>query len=155
MSVQPDDLLKWLPLLGALVAAGTFLFAIIQWAAARRLEASKPFLEKQLQLYGEAVRTTVAIATAPDGDAKDAASRRFEELFWGELALVEDKDVESAMLAFRDELEGAKSADTLKLLSLALAHACRQSLSRSWKTPEWESHYQQKPTNPEQPAADP
>ena len=63
---------------------------------------------------------------------------RFWELYWGELALVEDRRVEGAMKAFGDALIAGASADALQRLSLSLAHACRESLAESWGVEQWQ-----------------
>jgi len=107
----------------------------------RRIEATKPFLEQQLAFYVEATRSASVLATADDPAVLAVARARFLQLFWGELALVEDGDVEPAMGAFKGGLDRGASPDELEQLSLRLAHACRDSLSRSWNTPAWKSHY--------------
>jgi hypothetical protein len=71
--------------------------------------------ERQASLYLEVSRSaaTIAIALDPYSDSKkviDAktlkeARERFEEIYWGELAVVEDRRVEIAMVAFRDCLQ--------------------------------------------------
>lgn len=107
----------------------------------RRIEATRPFLERQLQFYLEATRVAAIIAVSKEENAVCAATHRFKELFWGELALVEDEKVEIAMLEFKSALDRDLPADELEQMSLGLAHACRDSLAKSWGTPVWKSHY--------------
>lgn len=107
----------------------------------RRIEATRPFLEKQLEFYLEATRVAAIIAVSKEEKAVCAATHRFKELFWGELALVEDEKVEIAMLGFKSALDSDLPADELEQMSLGLAHACRDSLAKSWGTPVWKSHY--------------
>jgi hypothetical protein len=148
MNVDPDALSRWLALVAPIVAAFGFFLAVLKYfndrtaERERRLfEANKPFLDRQLELYFEAVRTARTIATSGDPAAVAAATTRFWELYWGDLALVEDEDVEGAMVCFCEALENSAPAAELKHCSLALAHVCRESLAKSWKAPAWKSHY--------------
>src|ERR1700722_11779063 len=99
-----DNVFKVLSALGAIA---TFLWTVYVWrdksrkelaAAAleaerasltRRIEATKPFLERQLQLYTAATQAAAIIATSYDQDEVRSATKRFWQLFSGELALVE------------------------------------------------------------------
>lgn len=128
----------------AVIAVLGFIWGIYKYADAnakqsdtRRVEATKPYLERQLKLYTEATQVASQIATSDDDGAVAKATTRFWELYWGELALVEDLGVESAMKSFGDTLLASKDKATLKKSSLALAHACRDSLSISWGVTAW------------------
>lgn len=110
-------------------------------ATARR-EAQRPFLELQLKLYTEAVAVAGKLNTLAPGPDRDRARRRFEELYWSELSVVEDKQVEVAMMEFKCALERyeqataaqrAEAAGRLKCRSLKLAHGVRDSLARGWQ----------------------
>lgn len=107
-------------------------------AETRRIEATKPFLDRQLELYTEAIQVTATIATSTDEEELADATMRFQELYWGELALVERTDVAAAMVAFHTELtvNGGERGE-LQRLSLDLAHACRDELADSWNTDAW------------------
>jgi len=163
-----DNTLKALGTLGAL---GTFCWTVYTWrqktkqeitanaAEARRsnrariLEAQKPFLERQLQLYTEVTRAAAVIATSDDRQLVQRQLQRFKELFSGELALVENEQVATAMQNFRRAIAGLErlSAPTdgspphgadmeregLLQLSLNLAQACRDSLAKSWHVEAW------------------
>ena len=66
----------------------------------RRLEARKPFLDDQLKRYTEVTRIAAILATVdPESGAFSTAQGRFWEMYWSELALVETKGVEEAMVA--------------------------------------------------------
>ena len=106
-------------------------------AETRRIEATRPFLNKQLALYTEATKVTATIATSADSQEIEKATKRFKELYWGELALVERSDVASAMVSFRTALNAKMGQDALAPLALALAHACRDELAESWGTDVW------------------
>ena len=153
-----DDVLKLLGILGAIAS---FLWAVYQWRGSqnelyeqrgyeiskrseqRRIEAQKPFLDRQLLLYSEAIHITSFLATAAQSPEWTKARDRFWELYWGELATVENKEVSSQMVAFGDALNGQGgrvSEVTLKQSALSLAHAVRQSLDQSWGIRVWTSN---------------
>ena len=111
------------------------------------------FLERQLELYFEAAAITSKIATSGEGIDKEVAIRRFRELYWGELAVVEDAEVQDAMVEFGRILDKSAKSDCLRdqqiaqaateptesvikvcllLGALDLAHAARTSLEKSW-----------------------
>lgn len=107
----------------------------------KRIEATKPFLEKQLSLYIEATQVAAKLATSQNEDEIESAKKRFLTLFWGELALVEDEAVETAMVKLKQAMDNNSKGHQLEQLSLALAHACRDSLAISWKVEEWRNPY--------------
>jgi hypothetical protein len=106
-------------------------------AETRRIEATRPYLDKQLALYTEATKVTAIIATSADSEEIEKAMTRFKELYWGELALVERNDVARAMVSFREAVDANKGQDALAPLALRLAHACRDELAASWGTDAW------------------
>jgi len=63
--------------------------------------------------------------------------RRFYELYWGELALVERGAVEKAMIAFGNGLDAKKGQREMGQLAYTLALACRDELAASWGTDAW------------------
>jgi len=138
-----DGILKLLSVVGAVAA---FFWGIWVWwdnneksANTRRIEATQPFLKAQLALYTEATQTAAKIATSKDPVEVDTATKRFWELYWGELALVENDDVEAAMVAFGRALNQPNpNQAALTSLSLDLAGAIRRSLAQSWGTDAWE-----------------
>ena len=127
--------------MGAVVA---FAWGVIQFVASqqaqeetRRIEATKPFLERQLKLYTEATQAAATLATSKNRQELDAATKKFWSLYWGELALVEDKRVEAAMVQFGRALDTGSSDHALQKASIDLAHACRDSLAESWGVKQW------------------
>lgn len=80
----------------------------------RLVEAQKPFLEKQLSLYFEAVQVTGRIVVSfrrfrevalwEDTDLASARAR-FWQLYWSELSMVESREVERSMIAFGNALK--------------------------------------------------
>lgn len=127
-----------------LLAIATLLWGIYTYgesvkrtAETRRIEASKPFLDKQLELYSEATLNAAILATSSDSASLAKAKLRFQELYWGELAMVERGNVESSMVAFKNALDAGKPQRELTGLALKLAYACRDELAVSWGTDAW------------------
>ena len=135
--------MRILTLMGAVIAFawGVYQFSASQnsQAETRRIEATKPFLDRQLVLYTAATQATSTIATSETAGDIAAAKLRFWSLYWGELALVEDKRVEAAMVNFGKALDGAGERGELRRLSLALARACRDSLAEAWGVRQWQN----------------
>jgi len=102
----------------------------------RRVEATRPYLETQLRLYSEATKTAAAIGAADNLDDVAKERKRFFELYYGELALVERNAVAGAMVDFKNALEGGRREE-LRGLALNLARACRDELAVSWGTDAW------------------
>lgn len=92
----------------------------------------QPYWERQISLYFEATRSAATLATSDDEKKRHNAAATFWELYWGPLALVEDRAVETAMIAFGDCLKENCSRSRLQQLSLNLAHICRRSIGTSW-----------------------
>ena len=147
--MQPMTLEAWikiLTLVGAVVAffwgAYQFLSTQRNQAETRRIEATRPFLDRQLKLYTEATQAAATLATSPSKEEISSAKQRFWSLYWGELALVEDKRVEAAMVQLGRAIEQGKVGSEIQALSLSLAHACRDSLAESWGVQQWRNPHQ-------------
>ncbi|HWC03618.1 MAG TPA: hypothetical protein VHF87_12740 [Methylomirabilota bacterium] len=146
---------QWLKLVSIIGAIGSFVWGVWVWqdkadkernqirleaakyAETRRVEAAKPFLDKQLLLFTEATQVASHIANAPNRQSAAKQMERFWQLYWGELALVERGRVSAAMVAFGNGLKDPRSGEALKGLALDLAHACRDELAISWGTDAW------------------
>ena len=155
MDTKPSSFEDFLKLLGVLGAVASFIWGVWVWrdkshkeldqqireakqlAESRRVEATKPFLERQLKLYTEASQVAATIATSDNSAEVKKATKRFWELYWGELALVENKEVESAMVKLGEAMGANNNQNALKGLSLELARACRYSLDKSWGIHAW------------------
>ncbi len=138
---------SWLKIIGIAIALGSFIFGGLEYLDARkmeietrRIEAAKPFLDLQLKLYKDATQAAARISTSSDKESGKEL-KRFWELYWGELALIENLGVDIAMRAFGKGLNDRLSTSDMEQLSLNLAHACRESLAFSWGVDLWESHY--------------
>lgn len=136
------------------IAIATVSIGLWQYRRTSTREFIKPLREAQLKLYEKAASLAATLATTPRDEKQwtDAHSE-FLCLYYGPLAMLEDFDhrhgtkaltVESAMIAFKDCLD-QRRYDRLSDLSLALAHACRSSLGRSWQVrlPQLQGDYQQ------------
>lgn len=103
----------------------------LQW------EARRPFLTRQMELCFEAVAMASTLATAADRAKWEKARGRFWELYWGELALVENGPVAREMVKFGKKLkqEGANDLpiENLEQPSLQIARQCRALIGASWK----------------------
>src|SRR5262249_49243708 len=93
---------QWDLIFKGIQAIGIFVGAI--WIAytyfdTRTRELRKPYDEKQLTFYADAVKAVAHLATvAEDDEAKqDGSITRFWELYWGELPLVESDEVRRGM----------------------------------------------------------
>jgi len=89
--------------------------------------------EKRFELYFEIAELAARIATATDVQTRDDAETRFRELYWGQLIIVEEAGVQSALVAFRDALETGAHRDQLKQRSQAVAKAVRATFAEEWQ----------------------
>jgi hypothetical protein len=101
----------------------------------------RPFLEKQLELCFQACDIAARLATETDKEKWEAARQEFWRLYWGRLAIVEDKEVECDMVVL-GELIPEKPVSSPRLPmdelcnpSLKLAHDVRALIARTWDVP--------------------
>ena len=144
---EPSRIDSGLKLMSAALAAGAFLWGVIQYTTTRREEFRRHFWDQQFALYQEATGAAAEIAMAPHIDSVKAARQRFWVLYWGKLSMVEHPEVERAMIAFGQKLSECESgADTtcfailpgkevtpLRRHAYDLAHCAQQSLSKTWQ----------------------
>jgi hypothetical protein len=102
-------------------------------------ESKKPFLDKQFLKYVEAVTVVSRLATKKQYEGREQDLDRYWRLYWGELGMVEDSGVESAMVGFRralERLKGGRSWEQVKgqlqSNSLNLSRCVSKSLEKSW-----------------------
>ncbi|PYT00912.1 MAG: hypothetical protein DMF63_04395 [Acidobacteria bacterium] len=100
----------------------------------RRVEAAKPFLEMRQQKYMEAIKVAGVLATPADHTATEvtAAKKRFSELYYAELALVEGRDTEAAMVNLASSLGVLADPTAQQQATMDLAHVLRDSLITAW-----------------------
>src|SRR5688500_6929747 len=83
--------------IGVVISVLSFNATRDKEAEARRIEASKPFLELRQKLYMEAVKAAAILANREGYTDQEIASakRRFRELYVAELSMVESPEVEA------------------------------------------------------------
>jgi hypothetical protein len=112
-------------------------------AITRKIEATRPFLEHQLAIYVDTIKTVETIASSQKLEVIRPTTDHFWQLYWGELVLVEDKTVADAAKHIKtalDDQNGRREQQDqreLEQLSHNLALACRESLDRSWGRGIW------------------
>lgn len=104
----------------------------------QRIEAAKPFLEIRQQKYMEAIKVAGILANPKDHTPQELkeAEKRFSELYWAELSLVEAKEVESSMVGMARALGKYSEITEEQQAAIGLAHALRDSLVKSWEVDE-------------------
>lgn len=130
-----------------IVSVAGILWKVSSFLETQAINSRRPFLDLQLKLYQEAVQTAGILATSSDQDALEKATKQFWEFYWGELGMVENGGikseqggVEAAMKRFGDQLvSDQNNRKRLQVLSLDLAHACRNSLASSWGVTDWQA----------------
>lgn len=107
-------------------------------ARRQRIEAAKPFLEIRQQKYMEAVKVAGVLANPDDHTPAEikAAEKRFGELYWAELSLVEAGNVESSMIGLAKSLGKFTTMTPRQQAAIKLAHELRNSLVESWDVDE-------------------
>ena len=120
-------------------------------AKATERESKRIYLEKQAEIYFEIVPLVSKLANAESAELiQQGDERRFWQIFWGELGMVEDADVARAMdlfgvslNAFQGRIDKGQCAKMRKAISITLSHCVRKSLGDSWdvqlqdKTIKW------------------
>src|SRR4029077_5657753 len=144
----------WAPFVAAVVpfvlAIGGGTFAVFKYIDAKALSdkqfqtnrlisLQKPYLDRQTELYIETSKVVGKLLTLlkNTNDWKDADAR-FWALYYGELAMVEHCEVQTAMRSFGDQLKNAEhsgAVDTKELLgasAIRVGHALRTGMTESW-----------------------
>jgi hypothetical protein len=99
-------------------------------------ELRKPFFERQFSLVFEAVETVSGLAAMSDDAQWKSKLARFWQLYWGELSIVENRALESAMVSFGQALHRIRQDFTsraeLELYAYQVARAGRDLLEEAW-----------------------
>lgn len=81
-----DSWIRALSLFGAVVAFGWGVYQFVatqsSQAETKRIEATRPFLERQLKLYTEATQAAATLSTSKDVGEIEVASKKFWSLYW-------------------------------------------------------------------------
>jgi hypothetical protein len=131
--------------LGIIGSVVTFFYHWNSDLDTRIRESRKPFLELQLATYAKITPITAKITRLwssrndeTQKTAYKAAVDEFWDLYWGVLAMVEDENVERAMVMFGRSLtadEKAPDSECAKNkqdIILTLDHCARDSIAASW-----------------------
>lgn len=120
--------------IGITLSVLNFRIAKEKEAESRKIEAAKPFLELRQKLYFEAL-TNASILASQDFHTEEEvqnAKKRFAELYWGELSLIEEKNIEKAMIQVANSMNLNDSISESQKATYNLAHTMRESLVNSW-----------------------
>ena len=119
---------------GVVISVMNFRIAQEKAAESRKIEAAKPFLELRQKLYLDALNNASILASKElhtDEEVKQAR-KRFSELYWGELSLIEESSIEGKMISVAMSENLTDSITPTQKASYALAHSMRESLVKSW-----------------------
>src|SRR5262245_64175208 len=114
-------------------AAGFLVAALIsynQYLDTARRELRRPFLEKRLAVCVDVSTQAAAIMTEAQPAGDWAAREALEGLYWGPLAIFDNKAVADAVESLRIAMQDGKKPD-LKLAE-RVAHACSDPMQASW-----------------------
>ncbi|MGB8817120.1 MAG: hypothetical protein WCC66_04275 [Rhizobiaceae bacterium] len=109
-----------------------------QYNATTRQKNLEPFLKTQLEFTLKATDSLASLAVETDPAKWEESRKTFWKLYWGSLAIVEDKEVEKAMVragALVPKLPVASPVlpmTSLNTASLDLAHKARALILNSW-----------------------
>jgi Flp pilus assembly protein TadB len=161
-----QQLAVWVPVISSIIAVGGLLLGINTYFSnqeadrnrqmdaqeaeqrardtARDMDARRSLWEKQLTLYFEASNAAATIATTTDEESRKKAIENFWRLYWGPLAIVEDKAilkakdayVEHQMVQFGQALDKNVPKQELQRESLKLATTIAESIDLVWSTAE-------------------
>jgi hypothetical protein len=96
----------------------------------------KPFFDKQFSLVFEAAEVTSALATSNNQEQWNQRRVRFWQMYWGELSVVENRELEGAMVQFGNALTGIREdfdkRSELGIPAINVAHAGRNLLEETW-----------------------
>jgi hypothetical protein len=103
-------------------------------AEKRLVEAARPFLELRQARYTEAIHAAGVLVNPKNHTTEEIekAQKRFWELYWAELSMVEAPEVEGAMKRLGDTLRPNSVPTPEQDAAYTLAHALRNSLVQSW-----------------------
>ena len=103
------------------------------------LEFKRNIWKKQQEAYEEIGNVVSAVVNSADETSSfNKNVKQFQGLYWGKVVLVQDNNVEIAMIKFNAEIhdfrEGIRTKDHLKKRGYELVKTCKASLHESWET---------------------
>jgi hypothetical protein len=147
---MPKEILEWLEShFGAgpivLVLAAVALWVVYKFFVQSVQNAAQKYYEFKLELCQEAANISAKISTSNDPNEIRKSVARFDELYWGDLVLVEDVRLEIAMVEFRKLIpRGGHELDAEQLVTkmpdrkelqraaLKISSACFNMLQPRW-----------------------
>lgn len=140
-----ESIIKFIPVITTVIAIAAFWFSVRQYNAQQATAAFNlheetkkalitPLWDQRLTYYFAATEAAAIIATSKDEDERRKAEAKFNQLYYGPLVLVEDSNVEAAMVHFHLCLTGqdACNEDGLQIRSLKLAGSARASIEEAF-----------------------
>lgn len=131
----------WFKIIGITLTVATIIVGIYQYIHEldhqKRMEFKREVWKKQLDTYSRVCRYSGAIAANQKGEEFQKNINEFRSLYWGEMVLIEDKEVIGAMNGFYEAIddyhpEDYRTTNSLKQKALVLARACKASSKRTW-----------------------
>jgi hypothetical protein len=129
-----------------LLAVAGVVIGVWQYRETNSEQYKKEIWSAQKELFELAITAATTIANGESLEAVSGARGDFWRLYWGNLAMLESRNVESAMVKFGNKLrECEKSKDPgcfpvpggysteLQHLALNLAHCARDTLRTTWE----------------------
>jgi len=142
---QADKVMKFVPLVTVIIAVAGFWFTVHQYndqqaaaatkqAADREQALLKPVWDRRLELYFSASEAAATMALSKDKTERDKAESKILQLYAGPLIIVEDPDVEAAMIKIYKCVTGEDSCDDAEKQrrSQALVSRARDSIGKSY-----------------------
>ncbi|SFF07433.1 hypothetical protein SAMN05518672_11577 [Chitinophaga sp. CF118] len=120
---------------GIVISVMNFRIAKEKEAESRKIEAAKPFLELRQKLYLDALNNASILASKDLHTEEEVAKakKRFSELYWGELSLIEESEIEGMMMAVARAENLTDDPTPTQIATYNLAHTMRESLTKSWQ----------------------
>ena len=134
-----------------IIAVITVLFGIYQYTDSqaislereyqlKKLERQEQAFEEKASLYKETRQTLSFLSTNSEFESKlfESKTNRFWELYWGDLAAVESREIETLMVRFGNYLTQLKNnpksereaiQKELQQISLSLSHQTKEELN--------------------------
>ncbi len=130
-----------------LLVAGGLAVGLWQYWDANRQQYKKEIWSAQKELYESAIEAASRIANGDSLESVVKSRKKFWQLYWGNMAMLESQTVATSMIEFGDILAACEvSKDEscfrpipgniktpLQEASLNLAHCARESLQYTWE----------------------
>lgn len=130
-SARTIDALSKLVGIAALVFSA--LYGVLHYVNDAERESQKPFLDQRLAIYLETNQTLATLTTTNDPKKLRDAKAQFWTLYWGRMAIVENKNVQNTMDKIAACLRRKCSQKDVREFLSPLIQASRTSIRESWK----------------------